>query len=120
MSRVHTLSSVTLSQQNSTQKDGQRVGEKEAKDMQQPSVRFSEKLPQNISTLSLSARTVSIPLSSHRKAGSLISSPVAMCSDNNQGFELKRKNAHEVGKQLQSVTNYKRVLLKRATIRVSC
>lgn len=67
MSRVHTLSSVTLSQQNSTQKDGKRVGEKEAKDMQQPSVRFSQKLPQNISTLSLSARTASIPLSSHKE-----------------------------------------------------
>ena len=51
-----------------------------------------------------------------------------MCSDNNQGFELKRKNAkkkkrknaYEVGKKLQSVTNYERVLLKRSLIRVSC
>ena len=52
-----------------------------------------------------------------------------MCSDNNQGFDLKsknakkkkkRKNAYEVGKKLQSVTNYERVLLKRSLIRVSC
>ena len=55
-----------------------------------------------------------------RKAGYLISSPVAMCSDNNQGFELKRKNAYEVGKPLQSVTDYERVLLKRSLVRVSC
>ena len=53
LSRVLTLSSVTLSQQNSTQQDRRGVGEKEAKDMQQLSVRFSQKLPQNISTLSL-------------------------------------------------------------------
>ena len=32
----------------------------------------------------------------------------------------KRKNAYEVGKKLQSVTNYERVLLKRSLIRVSC